>query len=142
VWLIILWRGWWWKLMIHTSIWFYIHFFFFSFPVFQNLIEIRTDSCTTYGCHSITCTISISLCKREQDYPVRLRLYMMIQCSMLVNGSCFIVQLSHTLLNFQVPNIGAIMDNIPQITREGYFIRHLARKFLFSTSWLHSAYTC
>ncbi|WJX46095.1 hypothetical protein P8452_32926 [Trifolium repens] len=27
----------------------------------------------------------------------------------------------------QVPNIGAIMDNIPQIIREGYFIRQLAR---------------
>jgi hypothetical protein len=140
VWLIILWRGWWWKLMIHTSIWFFYILFFFLFPVFSEF-----NRSTDGFLHDLWMSF-YNMYYKYISMQERTRLSSQTQVindgSMLVNGSCFIVQLSHTLLNFQVPNIGAIMDNIPQITREGYFIRHLARKFLFSTSWLHSAYTC
>jgi hypothetical protein len=59
----------------------------------------------------------------------------------------FIVQPIHILLNFQAPNIGAIMDNNTyQIIRDEYSIRHRSRKFLFIYlfyySWLHVVYLC
>jgi len=46
----------------------------------------------------------------------------------------YIVQHSHILLNFQAPNVGPIMDNTPQMIRDGYSIQHFISKFLFFTS--------
>jgi len=46
----------------------------------------------------------------------------------------FILQPIHTLLNFQATNVAAVMNSIPQITRNGYPIQLIASKFLFYTS--------
>ncbi|PNX72052.1 transcriptional corepressor LEUNIG-like protein, partial [Trifolium pratense] len=42
-----------------------------------------------------------------------------------ITGQTPPVQPSHTLLNCQARDIGAIMDTAPQIIREGYYLRHL-----------------
>ena len=45
-----------------------------------------------------------------------------------------IVQPSHTSLDSQDPNVGAVMNTTPQILQAKYSLQHLSSKFLLSTS--------